>query len=331
MGDSLPELAELAGHSAYRRRLDSVLGFLGVEAAETAARLPALGLDPAMPIEGADGMAAVARLVEGAPDLVRGRLDALAADARAYLAQEGLMDDAPALVVDVGWRGTSQAALARLTGRPPAEIAGCYLGLLPAALRPEITPANAACYLFGFGHPAPRMAMVMDGYALPEMFFSAPHGSVLRYAREGDRMVPEHTVEAEPEAGIRRAAFAAMEAGCLAEFDALDALLGGAWPEAIDPDSALFDMAGLLTTPSAAEVAEIGAIPFLSGASGTRSVVPLRRMKLHGFLRDPAAALQQAASSPWRAGWVRAHTPWPIPAMAYATFADRARRLLRVR
>jgi len=68
-------------------------------------------------------------------------------------------------------------ALAKLTGLPPFEIAGCYLGLLPQALRPRLDPRTAAGYLFSFGDPKPAMDMVLEGYALFELFLSAPHGS----------------------------------------------------------------------------------------------------------------------------------------------------------
>ncbi len=172
------------------------------------------------------------------------------------------------------------------------------------------------------------MDMVLDGYALLELFFSAPTGSVLGYAPDGS---PIHAEEAEPGAGIRRAAFAAIEQGVLAEFDALDAVLGGHWPAAIDAESALFDLVPLLTTPSAADVAEINAIPFINGPDGGGNVVAVNRMPFRTFVLDPEAALRRSANCPWRAGWVRANLPWPFPAMTYATFRDRAGRLLKRR
>ena len=323
-----PALPAFAAHGCHGRPLATALNFLGVAEAATAARLRDIGLDPAQKVLGQPGMDATARLFEAAADLVAERIGQLAADATAYLGHAGFTDPGPRLIVDVGWNATTQSALARLTGRDPATVAGCYLGLLPAALRPGITPDTTACYLFGFGHPAPVMDMVMDGYALLEMFFSAPSTSVLHYEAGPSGPVPIHATEAEPGGAIRRAAFAAIEQGCLAEFDALDHLLGGAWPDAIDPASALADLAPLLTTPDAASVAEINTIPFLNGADGSSAITAIGRVPLRAFLRDPATVLQRAADNPWRAGWVRANLPAPFPSMTYATFADRARRVL---
>ena len=244
----------------------------------------------------------------------------------AYLTQSGLTAEGPHLIVDVGWRASTQEALARITG---AAIHGCYLGLLPDALRPGITLATTASYLFGFGHPAPVMEQILDGYVVLEVFFSAPHGSVQEYAVQDGRIAAVHATEAEPGASIRRAAFAAIEAGILAEFDTLDALLDGAWPATIDPQAALADLRPLLTTPSAAEVALVNRIPFIHGADDGENAVAVNRMPFHMFLTDPTAALRRAANTPWRAGWVRANLPWPFPPMTYATFRDRAERLLR--
>jgi FMN phosphatase YigB (HAD superfamily) len=319
-------LAEFAGYSIEGRPLVACLGFLGVDAAVTAERLLALGLDPARIVDGAAGRADVARLFAAEPALVQSRLAALRDDARAYLDQEGFLAPGPRMIVDVGWRGSTQVALARLAGLPADDILGAYLGLLPAALRPGVTPATARGYLFAFGHPEAATALMLDGYALPELLFSAPHGAVLGYARQADGMRPRHAQEAEPGGSLRRAAMEAIVTGVLAEFDAIDALVGGAWEE-IDPDSACRDLAALLASPSAAEVAAINAIPFINGADGSTNRNVLNRMPLHALLRHPRQALVRARSSPWRAGWVRLHLPWPLPAMTYASFRHRMARL----
>ena len=108
-------------------------------------------------------------------------------------------------------------------------------------------------------------------------------------------------------------------------------MLDGAWPATLDPQAALADLAPLLTTPSAAEVALVNTIPFIHGADGGDNAVGVNRMPFRMFLTDPKAALRRAANTPWRAGWVRANLPWPFPSMTYATFRDRAERLLRRR
>lgn len=232
---------------------------------------------------------------------------------RDYLAQEGLGDPGPHGFVDVGWRGSIQAAIG-------GGLFGCYLGLLPEALRPGITPVTTHCTLFSFGHPAPLMARVMDGYALPELFFSAPHGSVTGYEQRDGRILPLFA----PDHPARAAAFAAIADGVLAEFDALHAMLGGAW-STMTAKTLLHDLLPLLTTPDRATIRAINAIPFINGPDGTTHLPAINPMPPHELLLHPRRALRRARDCPWRAGWVRLHVPGP--AMDYQDFAGRARRL----
>ncbi|MCX7380079.1 MAG: HAD hydrolase-like protein [Alphaproteobacteria bacterium] len=239
--------------------------------------------------------------------------------ARDYLVQEGFAEPGPRVIVDVGWRGSTQGALAALA---EGDLQGCYLGLLPEALRPGITPATTRCALFSFGHPVPLMGRVMDGYALPELFFSAPHGSVLGYERRDGRVEPKFA----PDHPARAAAFDAIAEGVLAEFEALDAILAGAW-STMSAATMLDDLLPLLTTPDAEAVRAINAIPFINGPDDTGHVPAINRMPWHEMLLHPGRALRRARDCPWRAGWVRMHLPWPLPAMDYPRFADRARRV----
>lgn len=242
-----------------------------------------------------------------------------AENAVSYLRQEGFTEPGARIVVDVGWRGSTQRAIADLAGLASSDIVGCYLGLLPEALSEAISPGNTDCALFGFGAPADAMAMVMDGYALPELLFSAPHGTVLGYERGEDGVVRPVLGAAPPvEVG-------AIGAGVLAEFEALDAVLDGAWPE-IPSSALLHELTPLLTTPNLNDVREINRIGFINGPDG-QALTAINHMPLHEMLRFPGRALRRARNCPWRAGWVRLHLPPPLPAMDYATFADRARRL----
>jgi hypothetical protein len=250
--------------------------------------------------------------------------------ARAYLEQCGFLRPGPRLIVDLGWRGSIQAALAQVAGLSNIDLKGCYLGLWADALRPEINPSNAAGYLFAFGHPAATAACVREAYVLLELIFSAPHGTVLRYQFDpAGSCRPVHQIEAGQSGDARRAAFAALEAACRETFDALDAILGGAWPTEIDAQSALSSISSLMITPSRADVALVNRIPFIHDADDSELLPAVNPMPLHEWLLGPQRALRRLGNAPWRAGAVRMALPWPVPAMSYDTLQDRANRILR--
>ena len=331
LGDDPAQLAELLGNTARGRRLDAILEPLGIGADRTAPLLIALGMAPDRIADDEAGPEAMRRLIAAEGTLLHAALRQRQEDASGYLQQVGFLAPGRRMVVDVGWRGSVQRQLARLAGLAESDLFGCYLGLLPEAMRPDVSPRNAAGYLFAFGHPRPLMDIVLDGYILFELFFSAPHGSVAHYAAGENGFVAVHATEQEPAASARARFFAALERDCLAEIDALDTVLDGAWPDAIDPASALFDFAGLLRRPSRAEVARLNAIPFVHGADGRHLGVAVNPAPLHEVLLRPAATIQRFGRAAWRSGAMRASLPWPIPDMTYAELChryDRLRRLL---
>ncbi|MEJ0015235.1 MAG: HAD hydrolase-like protein [Acetobacteraceae bacterium] len=330
MIDDIPRLAEAVGANLQGRPIGAALECLGIEPSAVPGLLGAAGLDPAQRIAGREGQRALEALFGAGHTAIRERLEARRDHALSYLAQSGFLEPGPRLIVDVGWRGNTQRALSLLTGIPSDDVVGCYLGLLPEALRPGLGPRNAAGYLFSFGDPRWLMEVVLEGYILLELFFSAPHGSVLDYASSPDGVAPVHAVEAEPGGGIRRRALAALEAGCLREFDALDAIFGGLWPEAIDPASALTDLVPLLTRPSPAEIARVNTVPFIHGADGTQTAVACNPVPLHEWLLNPSATVTRIGRAAWRSGTLRASLPWPIPPMSYGQLEHRMRRLQRL-
>jgi FMN phosphatase YigB (HAD superfamily) len=325
----LDALAEDVSQGAHYRPLAEALAFLGLDAAETAALIRDRGLDPERPVGHATARAEVAALFAACREPIRARLAERRVTALAYLGQQGFLEPGPRLVVDVGWRGSTQESLARLTGLPASDIRGAYVGLFPQHLRPAVNPANATGYLFNFGHPRPLLELVLEGYVLFELFFSSPEATVLHYAMRDGAPVPVLDAEAEPGASIRRRAIAALEADCLAECAALDGILGGAWPE-VDPASALFDLQGLLAAPTAAEVAALNAIPFIGGLSRGGNGVPVNPVPPHEWLRDPTATVQRIGRAAWRSGTLRASLPWPWPAMRFQDLEYRVARLRRL-
>ncbi len=323
-------LAELIHHSLLDSPLRVALDVLGIGQAITPRMLHDFGLDPDRPVTDATTRDALRRLLHANAEMVRQQAQNQRAAALAYLEQSGFLAPGPRLVVDGGWRGSTQKALVKLTGLPAKDVIGCYLGLLPDALAPSFDPNTATGYLFSFGHPKPVMDKVLEGYGLCEFFLSAPESATTHYGLKGDRIVPILAVEPEPGGTIRSQTMTAIEARCLAEVEALDGMLGGAWPDAIDPASALFDLEPLLTRPTAQQVEEIGAIRFLGGFDSAHTLRAVNPVPLHEFLLDPGGAIRRLGHSPWRSGAVRVSLPWPLPSMTFPELRDRAQRLLNL-
>jgi len=330
MAGDLPALARRVADSMLDQKLGRMLELIGIDEARTGAMLRELGIDPERPYQGAEGLATVERLFAAQAEIIGARLAELRQNALDYLAQEGFLGPGKRLVVDVGWRGSTQVALAALTGLPADDIIGCYMGLFADALRPELHPGNAAGYLFTFGHPRQRYDLAREGYALFELFCSAPQATVARYEHQSGRMIPVEADEAEPGGSVRRAALREIEAGVLAEMAALEAMVDGAWPDEIGPDTALADIETLLTVPSLADVATINAVPFINSLNGGHNVRAANKVGLRRLALDPEGALRQMRHSPWRAGAVRLALPWPIPGMTFGDLEHRLRKMARL-
>lgn len=246
-----------------------------------------------------------------------------AAAARGYLQREGFLAPGPRMVVDLGWRGSIQAALQEHAGA--GEVSGCYVGLWVDALRPAINPGNASGYLFAFGHPQLLHDHVREGYAVLELIFSAPQGTVLGYAPESFEQLRAN--EAAPGGDVRRAAFAALETTCLETVEALGRILADAWPAAIDPQSALAPLADLLTRPTRQALAMVNTVPFLHEADGAALLPAVNPLPLHEALLHPSRSLRRLQNAPWRAGAIRAALPGFLPHVDFATLAWRLRRI----
>lgn len=107
-----------------------------------------------------------------------------------YLRQEGLLDDVPFSVVDLGWRGTMQRALSKIIGSvSPGEklIHGIYFGL--DLLEEDTIPENniMLSYSFATHGSSPVHWRIKD---ILEFVASAGHGMLLEYKHDRGSYVP---------------------------------------------------------------------------------------------------------------------------------------------
>lgn len=162
----LDEPDRLADPSKLARRL----GF--ANAAAMSARWPALAVQLAPTLGNAE---LARRLVELVPaDDALAHADALRSRALAYLEQQGLRDGSSWAIVDLGWRGRLQQALARIlqTAAADAVTRGYYLKLLE---QPADRPAGWEAYSLCEDGVLPGPAHLL------EMLCEADHGSTRGY------------------------------------------------------------------------------------------------------------------------------------------------------
>lgn len=128
-----------------------------------------------------------------------------------YLRQEGLFDNTPHAIVDVGWRGTQHDVLIELQNEQQVSPAyGLFFGLDLSDSRwgdlrggfyfdaRRITPEQRqAEEIAPHGYQPPRVpealqkqAAPRDLYPLFELFCAGREGSLLSYRRDGDRILP---------------------------------------------------------------------------------------------------------------------------------------------
>jgi len=154
MIDDLQRFAEEVASNLSGRPIKLAFNCLGISSDETSRMLREIGIDPDTTADGPSALKRVRRLFDSQRELIRARLLDQRNSAISYLRQSGFLEPGRRLVVDVGWKGSTQMALSRLTGLPATDIAGCYLGLLPQAMSAELNLDKARGYLFSFGIPS---------------------------------------------------------------------------------------------------------------------------------------------------------------------------------
>jgi FMN phosphatase YigB (HAD superfamily) len=123
--------------------------------------------------------------------LLRQRMAAVRQQADGYLRQEGLFDDLPMALVDVGWQARCQGALNQVlrAGGAPRPVHGYYLALRqPETLEMQAGRCRSLVSPASYQHPdGPLARAVHRNAALFEhVLFLPRHGSTLGYRRDAD-------------------------------------------------------------------------------------------------------------------------------------------------
>lgn len=209
-----------------------------------------------------------------------------------YLAQEGLLDAADVLMVDLGWHGRLQHALQTLLGlgAPGAapQLAGLYLALRsrPDGIAPEAT---------GSFLTAPGAIGALNPVLL-ELFCAADHGTVRGYRRAADGRF-EAELAAPRDERVLDWGLDALQGGVLAfarELARAMSLSGdvAAWT-ALLRDTGLAAFEGFRRDPDPAEAEAFGSFPHADGQAHEAwndcapHIGALMRLRLGLGLGDP--------------------------------------------
>ena len=220
-------------------------------------------------------------------DLIAGRCSEEARTTLEYFEENGLLGRTPFAIVDIGWKGRLQRALAKLlrqTGAVPLPT-GFYLGLR------ETPPPNEAGACITYFSASDALSI---NPSLAEVFCSADHGTVIAYVRSSDGVVrpllapPENRDTDSWNLGIFQSG---VEAFARHMIDAMPVYEVSTveWCE-VFRKSTLASMRRLVRFPSKAEAAILGSHPHASNQfhSNTSDLSPkLSAFQYLGALANP--------------------------------------------
>ena len=229
-----------------------------------------------------------------------------------YLAQAGLLGRAGAALVDVGWKGTIQASLARAFAGDPdyPGLPGFYLGLWSETGQPPVPGAEG---LLGDGTRSLREAAPWHLAFLFEAVCRAREGTVLGYERLGDGRVAPVLETGGPARGAERAGEDAAErvrAGILDRVAWYGRTLTPAGPFRNARFRAQAGLLRLAFFPRAWELEAVASLVHTESHAPAWSE-PLLDPARPSPLTSPRRWLRGLAS-PWRAGYVAATGGWPL-------------------
>ena len=257
-------------------------------------------------VEGALGYGRLRALLRELGGIVLERAQSELGALDRYFREEGLLDGGQVAIVDLGWHGTLQNAMAGLIRRMGAttRLTGYYMGTFPAAKRYADRGQEMHGYLCEEGKPVEMHAAIRTSVELFEWIFSAPHGSVCNFRVGAGGIEPvcaDFAFESE-----RWEAASAMQVGALRFIDDYLRIWRGQTLPDVPPAEALRRFHAALAHPTPEEARRLGN---LQHAEGFGSVaVPRYIAKPPGSIWNPFSypgLVRGYRASFWRPGYMR--------------------------
>ena len=222
-----------------------------------------------------------------------------------YLRQSGVFDARNIVVIDIGWGGTLQQALADLLAAEgeTRSIRGYYLSTDDRILKLDRAAGSARAWFVNASEPAWMQDQMLPGYWLLEIVFAAQHGTVLGYHRGESGVEAEHHSYDAQASNARAARDIQAFAG-----DVINRWLrifGG-----IGPSLPMLSTFGRFQRfsqhPSHAEARFFGDIVHVGGLGSTEESQPVAAPPaLDVAVRQPRVFLDAYRESPWQVAFLQ--------------------------
>lgn len=183
-----------------------------------------------------------------------------------YLRQIGLLGTgASPLLVDVGWRASSQRYLE--AAFPALEaVPGAYFGLSTDAYR----NGRMSAFFFNYGVPSAARNLAMHCVELLELMFSAPEESVRRLSKnDSDTLTPVRE-PSTPEENERARIIAELHRAAMDFTRDLQHLETKGYDIGLDRQDAMDFLAPLMMRPEHSDIVHIGRVPHALGVGASR-------------------------------------------------------------
>ncbi len=205
-----------------------------------------------------------------------------------YYRSQGMLDDSKRhALVDIGWGGMMLYALSDMLQKEPGYLTGFYLGTTPLAHKVVNQGFPLHSYLFHLGEPHDYASAAYQCLEIVELLFSATHGSLAYFIKEGDAYIPVlDEVDCSPERILER--LSELQAGALG-LSAILCRFSANIPIYAYSHVAMRPLKTILTTPTRSEVDMFSRflthVQDISATQCNRMIVPTPPSLLHLLLR----------------------------------------------
>lgn len=214
--------------------------------------------------------------------------------------------DKNCLLVDVGWKCSSQNALFEITKQTKTKLIGSYIGVHKES---KIDKNSVYGYLFDRENNMENFYTLMGAMSILELFFSAPHGAVRRYNNEtvifeeyeyNDNLDQEYNFERNFIADIQKGALKFVK-------DYLESPLY--YYIDFTEEVAFYNLKRLMKSPKFSDIRLFGKFKF-DGADGMEPIIKSKGLLY--YISNPKQLIRDYSRSGWKIGYIKSIIKLPF-------------------